>query len=173
MSLLWLILRILLLLLIVAVIFYRLGMKSVRGEVAKVQQDKQNSIEREQSRTDETVQKLKEAEEQILSLTTQYEQLERSAVPRRKLNEAEARNNFLEKELARLGNNLPASTPTPVPAPAPPVPAPEPTLEPTPPITPTEAVEESKSAAEPETLTLSSPPAKVVGESIRRSRRKK
>jgi hypothetical protein len=179
MSYVWLILKLLPFLLITAAVFYRRGVQSVHGEIAKIQHDKDSSIEREQKRTDETVQKLKEVEEQLAALTAQYEQLERSAVPRRKLNEAEAQNNSLMKENARLQQALgtapaPAKprTETPAPAPAPeiapvttpdiaPVTTPTPEIAPvtTPDITPAMTPETEPTAPpEPEVLTLSPGP---------------
>ena len=173
MSYIWLILKLLPFLFVTAAYFYRLGKKSVQGEVARIARDKGAVIEHEQRRTDESVKLLKEKEDQLAALAEQYEHLERSAVPRRKLNEVEARNNFLEKELAKYQNSpapapvqvrpvIPAAPPAPEPPkpepkPEPPVavvpPAPDPVAEPEP---------ETETEPEPENLSLTPEPELVT-----------
>ncbi len=102
MSYFWLILKMLPFLFGVAAIFYRLGVKAVHAQIATIIQEKDARITEEQARRDATIGQLAATELEFNTLTSQYEQLQNSAVPRRKLSEAEATILKLECELASL-----------------------------------------------------------------------
>ena len=163
MSFLWLLLQILPLLLIVAALFFWLGLRQPRAGLADSLAAKQEALDREQTKADSLSRQLSMAEDQINQLTADYEKLQRGAIPRRLLSDAENEILKLQRQLASLGaptisQNLPEPEPEPVPEPKPepePEPKPEPESEPKPepesePTTPqpTEAPTEELSLAE-------------------------
>lgn len=141
---LWLILKISPVLIIIAGLFFWLGSRKEKSGVEHVIVEKDATLEREQARHDETTRKLAAAEDRLGEIQAayqkvqsefdtvlaQYEHLQRGAIPRRLLSEAEDRIIKLERELNRLKGIEPTvSAPTPAPAkrrePAPqPAPAP-------------------------------------------------
>ena len=143
MSFLWLLLQILPLLLIVAALFFWLGLRQPRAGLADSLAAKQEALDREQTKADSLSRQLSMAEDQINQLTADYEKLQRGAIPRRLLSDAENEILKLQRQLASLGaptisQNLPEPEPEP---------KPEPESEPTTPQ-PTEAPTEELSLAE-------------------------
>ena len=100
MSFLWLLLQILPLLLIVAALFYWLGLRQPRADLADSLAGKQDLLEREQNKADSLSRQLNMAEEQINQLTSDYEKLQRGAIPRRLLSDAENEIIKLQRQLA-------------------------------------------------------------------------
>ena len=126
---LWLILKISPLLLGVAALFFWLGSRKEKGSVEHVITEKDATLQREQARHDETTRKLASAEDRLSEIQAafqkvqsefdtvlaQYEHLQRGAIPRRLLSEAEDRIIKLERELNRLKGNEPQpSAPAPI-----------------------------------------------------------
>lgn len=143
MSFLWLLLQILPLLLIVAALFFWLGLRQPRAGLADSLAAKQEALDREQTKADSLSRQLSMAEDQINQLTADYEKLQRGAIPRRLLSDAENEILKLQRQLASLGaptisQNLPEPEPEP---------KPESESEPTTPQ-PTEAQTEELSLAE-------------------------
>ena len=163
MSFLWLLLQILPLLFIVAALFYWLGLRQPRADLADSLAAKQEALDREQTKADTLSRQLSMAEEQINQLTTDYEKLQRGASPRRLLSDAENEILKLQRQLASLGSSAiaqaPISTePEPTPEPTPePESKPKPDSEPEPPTPqPTEAPPEEFSLSE---ILASLPPS--------------
>ena len=151
MSFLWLLLQILPLLLIVAALFFWLGLRQPRAGLADSLAAKQEALDREQTKADSLSRQLSMAEDQINQLTADYEKLQRGAIPRRLLSDAENEILKLQRQLASLGaptisQNLPEPEPEPKPEPES-EPKPESESEPTTPQ-PTEAPTEELSLAE-------------------------
>lgn len=169
-SFLWLALTIFPLLLAVAALFFWLGSRRGTGS-SRLLADKDASIEREQQRTDETVRKLTATEDQLTEVQAElasvkaefekllaaHEQLQRGAIPRRLLSEAEDRILKQQREIDRLSalSGIAAETPQVIPAfVAKPAPIESPSLFPdeTPEVAATESSTEPASAeAKPQT----------------------
>ena len=132
MSSLWLLLQILPLLFIVAALFYWLGLRQPRAGLADSLAAKQEALDREQTKADSLSRQLSMAEEQINQLTADYEKLQRGAIPRRLLSDAENEILKLQRQLAILGAapiSQAVTSPEPTPEPEPesrPEPEPQP-----------------------------------------------
>ena len=110
---LWLILQILPLLLIVAALFYWLGLRQPRADLISSLAAKQEALDREQTKADGLSRQLSLAEEQINQLTSEYENLQRGAIPRRLLSEAENEIIKLQRQLAIQISPTTAQAPSP------------------------------------------------------------
>ena len=146
MSFLWLLLQILPLLLIVAALFFWLGLRQPRADLADSLATKQEALDREQTKADSLSRQLSMAEDQINQLTADYEKLQRGAIPRRLLSDAENEILKLQRQLADLGSPTFSQNP--------PEPEPEPTKS-----LPTEAQTEELSLAE---ILASLPPSPLI-----------
>jgi hypothetical protein len=112
----WLVLKIFPLLLIFAAGFYWLGLRRGRRAITRYVADKDHTIAHEQKRTDETLAKLTDAEDALTLLRREFQELQsahqqaaeqldhlqRSAIPRRLLSDAEARIHQQDKEIAKM-----------------------------------------------------------------------